>query len=203
MPSIETNDRSSYALWTGDDVKRTGLVDDEQNESLESSERELEDELYVQDASETIDVEAADVLVIDDTALGRSSVVRLLRRAGISAIATDTAIGATRLVLRSHVSVVVADLNMPAMQGSALLRLVRSNPRLAHVALVLLSGVSAQELVAAAREVEADAAISKLEMATTLVPTVHRLLRRVQRPPAVSGKFSLLPSIIAKKSSAG
>jgi DNA-binding response OmpR family regulator len=88
---------------------------------------------------------------------------------------------------------------MPAMQGSALLRLVRSNPRLAHVALVLLSGVSAQELVAAAREVEADAAISKLEMASTLVPTVNRLLRRAQRPTHVSGKFSLLPSILSKK----
>jgi DNA-binding response OmpR family regulator len=144
--------------------------------------------------------ERADVLVIDDTALGRNSVVRLLRRAGIAVIATDTAIGATRLVLRSRVSVVVADLNMPAMQGSALLRLVRSNPRLAHVALVLLSGVGAQELVTAAREVEADAAISKLEMATTLVPTVNRLLRRAHRPTHVSGKFSLLPSILTKKS---
>lgn len=147
--------------------------------------------------------EPADVLVIDDNALNRSAILRLLRKHGISAISSDTAIGATRLVLRSRVSVVVADLNMPAMQGSSLLSVFRRNPRLANVAVVLLSGVSAQELVTAASEVGADAAISKLEMATTLVPTVNRLLRRVQRPHQVSGKFSLLPSILNKKDSAG
>ena len=147
--------------------------------------------------------EPADVLVIDDNALNRSAILRLLRKHGMSVISSDTAIGATRLVLRSRVSVVVADLNMPAMQGSSLLAVFRRNPRLAHVAVVLLSGVSAQELVAAASEVGADAAVSKLEMATTLVPTVNRLLRRAQRPPQVSGKFSLLPSIINKKGSIG
>jgi CheY-like chemotaxis protein len=181
-------------------VKRNGLEDVDQFESAEDDESEG---TAVPDPGDAAEVEPADVLVIDDTALGRRSVVRLLRRVGISVIATATTIGATRLMLRSRVSVVVADLNMPAMQGSALLRLVRTNPRLAHVALVLLSGVSAQELVTAAREVEADAAISKLEMAATLAPTVQRLLRRVQRVPSVSGKFSLLPSILAKKTSAG
>jgi CheY-like chemotaxis protein len=145
----------------------------------------------------------ADVLVIDDSAIGRAAVVRLLRRAGISVMATDTAIGATRLIVRSSIKVVVADLHMPAMQGTALLRLVRQHPRLGHVALILLSGVGAQELVAAAREVEADAAIAKLEMGSTLVPTVNRLLRRATRPVQVSGPFSLPPSILVKKSSTG
>jgi len=155
------------------------------------------------DVAEADAPEPADVLVIDDNALNRSAILRLLRKHGMAAIASDTAIGATRIVLRSRVSVVVADLNMPAMQGSSLLSVFRRNPRLAHVAVVLLSGVSAQELVTAASEVGADAAISKLEMATTLVPTVQRLLRRAQRPHQVSGKFSLLPSILNKKNSTG
>ena len=99
--------------------------------------------------------------------------------------------------------VVVADLNMPAMQGSSLLQVFRRNPRLRHVGMVLLSGVSAQELVSAASEVDADAAIAKIEMATTLVPVVHRLLRRAARPGQVSGKFSLLPSILNKKDVVG
>lgn len=200
VQSIETAVSSTYARTTGDDVNRNGLGDDTEHDA--PADEEQSDD-YITNPPPGSDAERADVLVIDDTVLGRSSVVRLLRRAGISVISTDTPIGATRLVLRSQISVVVADLNMPAMQGSALLRLVRSNPRLAHVALILLSGVSAQELVAAAREVEADAAISKLEMAATLVPTVHRLLRRAQRAPSVSGKFSLLPSILTKKSSSG
>lgn len=145
----------------------------------------------------------ADVLVVDDNALSRAAIVRLLRKSGISAIATDSAIGATRLAVRSQVNVVVADLNMPAMQGSSLMQVFRRNPRLRHVGMVLLSGVSAQELVSAASEVGADAAIAKVEMAATLVPAVTKLLRRVARPRQVSGKFSLLPSILNKTKVAG
>jgi CheY-like chemotaxis protein len=139
--------------------------------------------------------EQADVLVVDDNALNRNSVVRLLRSGGLTVISTDSAIGATRLVLRSGVTVVVADLNMPAMQGSSLLNVFRRNPRLSHIAVVLLSGVGDEELVAAANAVGADAAISKLDMGAALLPAVQRLMRRA-RPKQISGKLSLPPSIL-------
>jgi two-component system chemotaxis sensor kinase CheA len=174
-------------------VKRSGLVDDPQL---------LEAEDLASDEAATPELgEHADVLVIDDNALNRSTVVRLLRTAGLSVISTDSAIGATRLVLRSGVSVVVADLNMPAMQGSSLLAVFRRNARVSHVAVVLLSGVGAEELVTAASSVGADAAVSKLEMATMLLPAVQRLLRRAARPKQHSGKLSLPPSILNTGSS--
>jgi CheY-like chemotaxis protein len=160
-------------------------------------------ELPAEDCADGSEDTLADVLVVDDNALNRSAILRLLRKAGISAIATDSAIGATRMAVRSQVNVVIADLNMPAMQGSSLLQVFRRNPRLRHVGMVLLSGVSAQELVSAASEVGADAAIAKLEMGTTLVPAVTKLLRRAARPRQVSGKFSLLPSILNKNRVAG
>jgi CheY-like chemotaxis protein len=168
-------------------AKRTGISDDK---AL------LEAESVVDDAGGA-ELERGEVLVIDDSDLNRNSVVRLLRSAGIAVIGTDSAIGATRLVLRSGVSVVVTDLNMPAMQGSSLLSVFRRNPRLADIAVVLLSGVPADELVAAASAVGADAAISKLEMSTTLLPVVQRLLRRAQRPVApTSGRISFPASIL-------
>ncbi|HEY2735197.1 MAG TPA: response regulator, partial [Polyangiales bacterium] len=85
--------------------KRRGIQDDE---AL------LEAELEAQAAMEFpgSDVPVAQVLVIDDSALNRNSIVRLLKSAGFTVISTDSAIGATRLVLRSGASVVVADLNM-------------------------------------------------------------------------------------------
>jgi len=174
---------------------------------------EVEETPKSADEDDTLDIAAdgedgaedtlADVLVVDDNSLNRAAILRLLRKAGISAIATDSAIGATRIAVRSQVSVVIADLNMPAMQGSSLLQVFRRNPRLRHVGMVLLSGVSAQELVSAASEVGADAAIAKIEMVTTLVPAVTKLLRRAARPRQVSGKFSLLPSILNKNKVAG
>ena len=177
-------------------AKRTGIADDKEL---------LEAEINA-DVTGGEPVEQAEVLVIDDHELNRNTIVRLLRASGMRVISSDSAIGATRLVLRSGVSVVVADLNMPAMQGSSLLSVFRRNPRLSEVAVVLLSGVSADELVAAATEVGADAAISKLEMAQTLVPAVRRLLKRAQRThPQVSGRISLPASILqdtAKKRNA-
>jgi CheY-like chemotaxis protein len=139
----------------------------------------------------------AQVLVIDDSELNRKSIVRLLRSAGMQVISTDSAIGATRLVLRAGISVVVVDLNMPAMQGTSLLSVFRRNPRLSEIGVVMLSGVAAEELVAAACEAGADAAISKLEMSTTLVPAIKRLLRRAQRPNQASGRLSMPASILA------
>jgi CheY-like chemotaxis protein len=171
-------------------VKRSGIANQEALDELKA----LADE--TDDVAPGDQAEVADILVIDDNELNRNAIVRMLRKAGLSVISSDSAIGATRLVLRGGVSVVVADLNMPAMQGSSLLTVFRRNPRLAHVAVVLLSGVSADELVKAASEVGADAAVSKLDMSTQLLPTVNRLLRRASRPKQVSGKFSLLPSIL-------
>jgi CheY-like chemotaxis protein len=171
-------------------VKRNGIANQQGLNELKAENEASED------AGPGDQSDSADVLVIDDNELNRNAIVRMLRKAGLSVISSDSAIGATRLVLRCGVSVVVADLNMPAMQGSSLLTVFRRNPRLAHVAVVLLSGVSADELVAAASEVGADAAVSKLDMSTQLLPIVTRLLRRANRPKQISGKFSLLPSIL-------
>jgi DNA-binding response OmpR family regulator len=181
-------------------ARRTGIVDDEALIEAELSNEGSAGE----PAGEP--VEQAEVLVIDDSELNRNSIVRLLRASGMSVSSSDSPIGATRLALRTGASVVVVDLNMPAMQGSSLLRVFRRNARLSHVAVVLLSGVAADELVVAASEVGADAAVSKLEMSSTLVPVVRRLLKRAQRATQVSGRISLPPSILqetAKKRNAG
>lgn len=135
--------------------------------------------------------EPAQVLVIDDHEISRNSVLRLLRSAGLSVVGASSAIGATRLALRRGIQVAVIDLNMPAMRGSSLVQVIRKSPRLAHVGIVLLSGASDTELVTAAGEVGADAAVSKLHMKDTLVPSVQKLLVRAARVPQQSGRFSV------------
>lgn len=131
------------------------------------------------------------VLVIDDHQISRNSVIRLLQAAGLSVIGAPSAIGATRLALRRGIQVAVIDLNMPAMRGSALIHVIRKSPRLANIGIVLLSGASDEELVTAAGEASADAAVSKLTMKDTLVPAVQRLLARAARVPQQSGRFSV------------
>jgi DNA-binding NarL/FixJ family response regulator len=144
---------------------------------------------------EALDATAGDeptqVLVIDDHEVSRNSVIRLLRAAGLSVVGAPSAIGATRLALRRQIQVAVIDLNMPAMRGSSLVQVLRKSPRLANVGIVLLSGVSDTELVTAAGEVGADAAVSKLHMKDTLVAVVQKLLLRAARNPQQSGRFSV------------
>jgi CheY-like chemotaxis protein len=122
--------------------------------------------------------ERADVLIVDDDAVVRTSIKRLLESAGLRVLEISSAIGASRTILQHHVRLVLVDLRMPAMAGSALVGLLRKSPRLQQVPMVLVSGAPADELVTAAAEVGADAAVSKLEMNATLVPLVRRLLRR-------------------------
>ncbi len=145
--------------------------------------------------------EPVQVLVIDDHQISRNSVIRLLQAAGLTVIGAPSAIGATRLALRRGIQVAVIDLNMPAMRGSSLIQVLRKSPRLANIGIVLLSGASDAELVTAAGEASADAAVSKLTMKDTLVPAVQRLIARAQRIPQQSGRFSLLdkPSTRAKR----
>jgi CheY-like chemotaxis protein len=120
----------------------------------------------------------AQVLVIDDNEVVRKSIARLLESAGLQVITAGSAIGASRTMLRGNVKVAVVDLDMPEMRGSALAELLRKQPKLRDVGIVIVSGVPADELVTAASRSGADAAVSKLDMAQTLVPTVKRLLRK-------------------------
>lgn len=151
----------------------------------------MADEADDEDQSLALD-EPVQVLVIDDHEISRNSVIRMLQQAGLTAIGAPSAIGATRLALRRGIQVAVIDLNMPAMRGSSLIQVIRKSPRLAHVGIVLLSGASDEELVTAAGEAGADAAVSKLNMKDTLVPVVKKLIARAARVPQQSGRFSIL-----------
>ena len=151
---------------------------------------ELEDDEETR--AEQGEEEPAQVLVIDDHQISRNSVIRMLQVAGLSVVGAPSAIGATRLALRRGIQVAVIDLNMPAMRGSSLIQVIRKSPRLAHVGIVLLSGASDEELVTAAGEASADAAVSKLNMKDTLVPAVQKLLARAARVPQQSGRFALI-----------
>ena len=152
----------------------------------------MADEIDEDAGDEQSTEEPAQVLVVDDHDVSRNSVMRLLRVAGLTVIGASSAIGATRRALRAGIQVAVIDLNMPAMRGSSLIQVIRKSPRLAHVGIVLLSGASDEELVTAAGEVGADAAVAKLSMKETLVPTVQKLLTRAARVPQNSGRFSVV-----------
>jgi CheY-like chemotaxis protein len=114
------------------------------------------------------------VLVIDDDELGRALLSELLIDVSARIIALDSAIGATRLVGREQVDVVVLDVQMPNLRGDVLAQLFRNNARIAHVGVVLVSGCSPEELEALGKSCGADQIVSKGDLTTSLASAVRR-----------------------------
>lgn len=120
----------------------------------------------------------ADGLIIDDSDLARTAMTRALQRQGLSVVALPSPIGASTVILRQKVRVVVIDVNMPSMQGDKLAKLFRRNRRFDRLGIVLVSGIDADALQGLADDVEADAVVSKDAGEERLVVEVHRLLER-------------------------
>ncbi|MEO1482583.1 MAG: response regulator [Myxococcota bacterium] len=117
----------------------------------------------------------ARILVIDDSEVTRTTAMALLREGGHLTWQHASPLGATRMLFEKKISLVVLDMNMPAMSGERFAELLRSNPRLAHVRVVLITGADAETLSEAGARISADAMIRKENLTRELLPTINRL----------------------------
>jgi CheY-like chemotaxis protein len=115
------------------------------------------------------------VLVIDDSDIDRETMADLLARAGCSVHVLPSPIGATRAARDLGVKVVVIDQNLPAMDGTKLAALFRSNPGMRGIRVVLVSGNDEATMAELARKAQVDAFVSKRSLHKELVSTVRRL----------------------------
>lgn len=85
---------------------------------------------------------ALNVLVVDDSAVMRSMLIRTLRLSGLPLTnvyqAGDGAEALTQLAAHD-VDLALVDINMPVMNGEQLIQRVREDARLAGVALIVVS----------------------------------------------------------------
>jgi two-component system chemotaxis response regulator CheY len=85
---------------------------------------------------------ALNVLVVDDSAVMRSMLIRTLRLSGLPLTNVHQAgDGAEALALLAEhdVDLALVDINMPVMNGEQLIQRVRADARLAGVALIVVS----------------------------------------------------------------
>ena len=127
--------------------------------------------------SEKTGIQETRILLIDDDPLALRIVGRVLQDAGLQVKELPTPIGATRLVLRGEVDAVVMDFNMPALRGDKLARLLRRNPRMQTLPIVIVSGESREVLTKALSDLPNVSFVQKAHVKTQLVPTLTAAFR--------------------------
>jgi CheY-like chemotaxis protein len=102
------------------------------------------DQAEVQPSSGGADLTGCVVLIVDDNDIGRELAAELLSEAGARVIPASHGEEALDLLERINVSVVVTDCQMPEMDGYALTRAIRLDPRWHDIPIIGLSGNAGQ-----------------------------------------------------------
>ncbi len=119
------------------------------------------------------------VVIIDDDTFEREFLVDLLRRAGgFNVSSMGSVFGLTNHLINEHVDVVVLDVMMPSIRGDKLAALLRKNPALGSLGVVLISSLPEAELAQLMVEVKADAFVSKTNVRAELASVVRGLAPR-------------------------
>jgi twitching motility two-component system response regulator PilG len=114
------------------------------------------------------------VLIVDDDELVCTQLTGLLSDAGHVAHSLPSAIGASRAILHHQIDVVAIDVMMPSLPGDKLAALLRQNPRFKNLGVILISSRPVDELQQLAREVSADAIVTKAALRSDFVGAVAR-----------------------------
>lgn len=115
------------------------------------------------------------MLLIDDDDIAREHLASILRDAAYEVFELPSPIGATRTILTERIDVVILDVFMPQLDGDKFAKLLKDNPKLSRVAIVLVSSCEPGELGEIAIRVKADAVVSKGDARTKLADVVARV----------------------------
>jgi CheY-like chemotaxis protein len=112
------------------------------------------------------------VLIIDDDELARQMMTDLLTAAGHVVTRLASPIGASREVMAMGAHVVVVDVMMPSIRGDKLAQLLRKNPRLSQLGIVLVTSLERSQLEQLTPSEPGTGVVSKSDLETSLVSAV-------------------------------
>lgn len=117
------------------------------------------------------------VLIVDDSKMSRDMLQMALEEQGINAISVADGKAAMELFESEEFDLVVLDIIMPGLDGFALLNIIKSDPRLKHIPVVVLSGRdSKQEKEEAKRLGAADYLVKHITHPPDVVKVIKLIL---------------------------
>lgn len=117
-----------------------------------------------------------DALIVDDHEAMRTLLARVLSKAGVERVRT-AASGAEAMAALSErpATLILADRNMPGMDGLTFVTAVRADPALSAAKVIIVSGTAGAEHTAAARAAGADAVLVKPVLLGDLLTAINAL----------------------------
>jgi DNA-binding response OmpR family regulator len=91
--------------------------------------------------------QSGEVLVVDDDPANRDLLARRLGRQGYHATCMESGEAALKFLETEEPDLVLLDLVMPGLDGEAVLRRLKADPRLSHLPVIMLSGLDATDRI--------------------------------------------------------
>jgi CheY-like chemotaxis protein len=115
-------------------------------------------------------------LVVDDSMLVRHSICRFLEKRGFAVESATNGRDALAIVGRVRPAVIITDIDMPVMNGTELIRVLKSKPETENIPIVIVAGRTSAALEA---ERHAEFAIFKdIEIEEQLSRALDAMLTR-------------------------
>ncbi|MDX2021852.1 MAG: response regulator [Deltaproteobacteria bacterium] len=121
------------------------------------------------------------VLIVDDSRLAREAAARALAGLGLQTLAAEDGWEAWELLNERRFDLVVTDLEMPRVDGFALIARIRRDPTLRRLPIVVLSSRTSAATQERARRLGASAVVVKAPHRQALARAVQRLLAETRR----------------------
>ncbi|MFO0615740.1 MAG: response regulator [Polyangiaceae bacterium] len=119
----------------------------------------------------------ATVLIVDDNEEILATTAAYFRARGFTVIASSTPLGVSSLISHHAPNVLILDLMMPALNGDALLKLLRKATATRNVPTVLYSSADEELLYRITKSIEGTEYVQKSDGLPALFRTVEARLR--------------------------
>lgn len=123
--------------------------------------------------------EGFNVLVVDDNEMNRDTLSRRLEYEGFVASMAANGREALKMLRAGAFDLVLLDITMPEMDGYQVLRAIKSDRQLAHISVIMVSGINDLDSVMRCTELGADDYLTKPFDPVLLRAAIARSLKRV------------------------
>ena len=101
------------------------------------------------------------ILVVDDIRVGRKVLVKLLRMQGYQVSAAEDGVQALELIRSQPFDLILLDILMPRMDGYQVLEKIKTDPKLNHISVIMISSVDETAPIIRCIELGADDYVTK------------------------------------------